>query len=58
MLTAYINGFYGEIGSLQADETAITFLLPENLSDQICFRTEKSSTNLIYKNYRTVRMAD
>lgn len=33
VLTAYINGFYGEVGSYETDETAIKFLLPNNLSD-------------------------
>lgn len=58
VLTAYINGFYGEIGSDEADETAIKFLLPENLSDQICFRTELAIKNLHFKGYRTVKLED
>lgn len=56
VLTAYINGFYGEIGSFEADETAINFLLPENLSNQICFRTEKSLSNLHFKGFKTVKL--
>ncbi len=58
VLTAYINGFYGEIGSYEADETAIKFLLPNNLSDQICFRTEKALQNLHFKGYKTVKLED
>ena len=58
VLTAYINGFYGEVGSVDADETAIKFLLPENLSDQICFRTEKALQNLHFKGYKTVKLED
>ncbi len=58
VLTAYINGFYGEVGSYEADETAIKFLLPNNLSDQICFRTEKALQNLHFKGYRTVKLED
>ena len=37
VLTTYING-----GSDLADETAIRLLFPNKLSDQICFKTEKS----------------
>ncbi len=58
VLTAYINGFYGEVGSHEADETAIKFLLPDNLSDQICFRTEKIIQNLHFKGYKTVKTED
>ena len=50
VLTAYINGFYGEVGSYEADETAIKFLLPNKLSDQICFRTENALANLTFKD--------
>ena len=42
VLTTYINGLYGEVGSDLADETAIRLLLPNKLFDQICFKTEKS----------------
>lgn len=42
VITAYINGLYGEIGSETADRTAISLLMPERLTDQICFRTEKA----------------
>ena len=58
VITAYINGFYGEIGSHQADETAINFLLPNKLSDQICFRTEKSLLNLCFRDYNTEHLED
>ena len=56
VLTAYINGFYGEVGTYEADETAIKFLLPENLSNQICFRSEKSLTNLCFKDFKIVEL--
>ena len=42
VLTTYINGLYGEVGSDLADETAIRLLLPNKLSDQICFKSAKS----------------
>ncbi|MCR5290469.1 MAG: DUF3990 domain-containing protein [Treponema sp.] len=56
VLTAYMNGFYGEIGSYEADETAIKFLLPNNLSDQICFRTQKAVDTLQFQNYKTIKI--
>lgn len=40
VITAYINGVYGEVGSDIADRTAIGLLMPEKLTDQICIRTE------------------
>lgn len=56
VLTAYINGFYGEIGSSDADETAIKFILPNKLSDQICFRTQTSVEAIEFQDYRTIRI--
>ena len=56
VLTAYMNGLYGEIGSYEADETAIKFLLPDNLSDQICFRTQKAVDTLQFQNYETIKV--
>ena len=40
MITTYIAGAYGVIGSKSADDICISLLLPERLEDQICFRTE------------------
>lgn len=42
MITTYLNGLYGEVGSESAEETAIRLLLPNRLKDQYCFRTEES----------------
>ena len=56
VLTAYMNGLYGEIGSYEADEAAIRFLIPEHLSNQICFRTQKSVETLQFQNYETVKI--
>ncbi|MBP5602306.1 MAG: DUF3990 domain-containing protein [Treponema sp.] len=56
VLTAYINGLYGEIGSSKADETAIQLLLPNKLSDQICFRTQKAVDTLSFEGYNTVEI--
>jgi hypothetical protein len=56
VLTAYMNGFYGEVGSYEADETAIKFLLPNKLSDQVCFRTQKAVDSLKFQNYKTINV--
>ena len=42
VITAYMDGAYGEVGSERADRIAVDFLEPDNLKDQICFRTVKS----------------
>lgn len=42
VITAYMNGLYGTVGSETADNIAISLLLPDKLSNQICFRTEAS----------------
>lgn len=42
VITTYLNGLYGEVGSEIAADTAIRLLLPNRLKDQYCFRTEKS----------------
>ncbi len=41
VITAYIKGVYGPVGSDVADNTAIGLLMPENLTDQICLKTKK-----------------
>ncbi len=58
VLTAYMNGFYGEVGSYEADKTAIKFLLPNKLSNQICFKTTKSLSCLQFKDYKTVTIEE
>ncbi len=40
VITAYINGLYGEVGSDLADRTAIGLLMPEKLTNQVCVRTQ------------------
>jgi len=54
VITAYINGLYGEVGSESADQIAIGLLMPERLTDQICFRTKKALQTLQYVNYEAV----
>ena len=56
VLTAYMNGLYGLPGSKEADKSAIRLLLPEKLSNQICFRAEKAIERLQFKSYKTVRV--
>ena len=40
VITAYINNVYGEAGSHFADRTAISLLLQNKLSNQVCFKTQ------------------
>ena len=54
ILTAYINGFYGKVGTNEADEMAIKFLLPNKLQNQICFKTENAIQNLVFLNAQSV----
>ena len=42
VLTAYISGVFGEIGSNEADEFCIKQLLPGKLKNQYCFKTDKA----------------
>ena len=42
VLTAYIAGVFGEIGSNEADEFCIKQLLPNKLKNQYCFKTDKA----------------
>lgn len=45
-LNAYITGEYGKPGSQKVDDFTISQLLPERLTDQFCFRTQKSLISL------------
>lgn len=42
MITAYMAGAYGEMGTRSADDICISLLLPERLQDQFCFRTQRA----------------
>lgn len=46
VITTYLNGLYGEVGSDHAEETAVSLLLPERLKDQYCFRTKAAVRRL------------
>ncbi len=55
VITAYMDGLYGQIGSERADQIAIELLEPKNLKDQFCFRTVKALERLQW--VRTERIA-
>lgn len=46
VINAYLLGIYGEIGSEAAGKTAIANLEPENLKNQLCFRTDAALAKL------------
>ncbi|MBP3366725.1 MAG: DUF3990 domain-containing protein [Treponema sp.] len=48
VITAYINNAYGKAGSPLADRTAINLLIPNKLSGQVCFKTQKSISCLAF----------
>ena len=54
VITAYINEIYGKVGSEPADSFAISLLMPEKLTDQICFRTEKAMKSLKFIDFEEV----
>jgi hypothetical protein len=56
VLTAYINGLYGEVGSDLAEETAIRMLLPNKLSDKICLKSELALKCFCFLEAREVRI--
>lgn len=52
VITAYLNGLYGDIKTEKAVNFAIEQLLPEHLSDQYCFLTEGSIGCLQFQEAR------
>ena len=56
VITIYMDGLYGKIGSDRADMIAIQFLEPDNLKDQICFRTEKALRTLKFMKSERIRL--
>lgn len=48
VINAYLLGIYGEVGSENAGNTAISNLEPENLKNQLCFKTERSLKKLCF----------
>lgn len=45
-ITAYMAGLFGEPDSPRAISTAISLLMPERLTDQLCFRTRAALDSL------------
>ena len=45
-ITAYLSGAFGAMDDERAISFAVSMLRPERLTDQLCFRTEKSLENL------------
>jgi len=56
VINAYISGAYGKIGSEKASKIAIQLLEPNNLKDQICFKTKKSLEKLEYVSCEVVKI--
>ena len=54
VITTYIDGLYGEIMTLEADRIAISFLEPDNLKDQFCFRTPDAISCLVFSSCEKV----
>lgn len=48
VITAYINGIYGEIGSKEADAIAIQLLLPQKLTNQVCIRNQEALSSITF----------
>lgn len=54
VINTCINEIYDVPGSCTADRTAIQLLLPNRLSNQICFRNEKAVSCLLFKKAEEV----
>lgn len=48
VLTTYMSGIFGTIGTKAADDICISLLLPERLQNQFCFRTNEALNCLIF----------
>ena len=46
-ITAYLSSAYGPMDDDRAISFAVSLLHPERLTDQLCFRTERSLSNLV-----------
>lgn len=56
VITTYMDGLYGEVFSERADEIAIGFLEPDNLKDQICFRSQAAIDCLEFMDSYEVKL--
>jgi hypothetical protein len=52
VITAYLNGLYGDVRSEKAVNFAIEQLLPDHLSDQYCFLSEDAICCLEFQEAR------
>ena len=48
VINAYMRGLYGAVGSKRAVETALSFLEPERLKEQVCLRTDRALDAIRY----------
>lgn len=55
VINAYMRGLYGAVGSERAVETALGFLEPERLKDQICLRTDRALDAIRYLGSEEMR---
>lgn len=56
VITTYMDGLYGPTGSETADQIAIRFLEPDNLKNQICFRTDRAMRALKFVKSERIRL--
>lgn len=56
VLNNYLSGAYGSVGSRKAANAAITYLKPEKLKNQICFRTYRALSKLQFVRYEKVEL--
>ena len=52
VITAYLNGLYGEIDSDRAVSLAVSLLMPDHLKDQFCFLSQKAIRCLEFQEAR------
>lgn len=48
VITAYLNGLYGDISQSNSANIAISLLLPEKLKDQYCFLSQRAIKGLTF----------
>jgi hypothetical protein len=49
-LAIYLQSGYGEIGSPEAVNLAVSVLKPQNLKDQICLKTENAVSRILFRD--------
>lgn len=48
VINTYLSGAYGKVGEKSSYEIAKNQLMPERLSNQLCFKTKKSINKLVF----------